>query len=200
LDDLCRSVSGFVDFVADREVGRRRDIDRQFAIESVKAEKALYFIGEFLRMNLRYPKIETLLKHRAQLEKSRRPSSINEESLKELEKVTEALETFVRESSLSSDYVDIVSSFDPPQPNRPIAVPGLRVTERTKVALVGPDEDMVFLYNSAASAPSIAKDLAGKFVFFAGSASVCFAQSADTDEERRWFLERTLRQEGSKEV
>jgi hypothetical protein len=110
------------------------------------------------------------------------------------------LETFVRESSLSSDYVDIVSSFDPPQPNRPIAVPGLRVTERTKVALVGPDEDMVFLYNSAASAPSIAKDLAGKFVFFAGSASVCFAQSADTDEERRWFLERTLRQEGAKEV
>jgi hypothetical protein len=78
--------------------------------------------------------------------------------------------------------------------------PGFPKTEKTKVALEGPDDDMVLLYNSAASAPSIAKDISGKFVFLTGSASVCFAQSAGIDEDQRWFLRQTLRQDGSKEV
>jgi Putative peptidoglycan binding domain/Tetratricopeptide repeat len=200
LDDLLEPVAGFADFVTDRELARRREVDRQFAIESVKAEKGLYFIGEFLRRNLTYSKTETLLKHRTQLENSRRPPSISDESLNELKKAAEDLEAFVRENSLSSDYDNISSSFDQPRPSRPVPEPGLPITDKTKVALVGPDRDMVFLFNSAASAPSIAKDLAGRFVFLTGSASVCFAQSDSMDEERRWFLERTLRQEGAREV
>jgi hypothetical protein len=36
---LLRPVSGFVDFVAEREAGRQRDIERQFVVESAKAEK-----------------------------------------------------------------------------------------------------------------------------------------------------------------
>jgi hypothetical protein len=59
---------------------------------------------------------------------------------------------------------------------------------------------MVFLYNSVTSAPSITKDITGKFIFLTGSASVCFAQGALMDEDRRWFLERTLRQDGAMEV
>ena len=82
----------------------------------------------------------------------------------------------------------------------PVPKPDLVVNEKTKVALEGPDDDLVLLYNSAGSAPSIAKDISGKFIFLTGSASICFAQNAGIDEDWRWFLERTLRQDSAKEV
>jgi hypothetical protein len=200
LDDLLMPVPGFVDFVADKVAGRARNIERQFALESAKAEKGAYFISEFLRENLLYPKTEVLLRNRARLEKSRRPSSISEASVNDLNKANAALDAFVQENSLSSDYSRIVVTFGYPPTNGPVLKPKLAVTPRTAIALAGPDEDLVFLYNSAASAPSIAKDITGKFVFLTGVASICFAQSTDMDEDRRWFLERTLRQDGAKEV
>jgi hypothetical protein len=168
-------------------------------LESAKAEKGIYFITEYLRENLINPKTETLSSLRMRLDNARRPSSISDASVDVLNNTNEVLDSFVRDNSLSSDYARIVATFGH-SPTEPVLEPGFPKTEKTKVALEGPDDDMVFLYNSAASAPSITKDITGKFVFLTGSASVCFAQSALMDEDRRWFLERALRRDDAKEV
>ena len=198
LDDLLQSVDGFKTFMADREEQRQRELVRQFTLEWAKAEKGTYFVTEYLRENLTYPKTETLSSLGSRLDNARRPSSINEASVNVLNSTNEALDAFVRDNALLSDYARIVATFGRAPTNGAVIEPGLEITGKTKVALEGPDEDMVFLYNSAASAPSIAKDISGKFVFLTGGASVCFAQSAGIDEDRRWFLERTLRQDGAK--
>jgi tetratricopeptide (TPR) repeat protein len=200
LDNLLQPVDGFNNFMVDKEEQRRRELVRQFTLESAKAEKNIYFITEYLRENLVYPKTETISSLRIRLDSGRRPSSVSEASVNMLNKANEALDVFVRDNSLSSDYVRIVATFDHTPVKGPVNKPALELTSKNKIALDGPDEDMVFLYNSASSAPSIAKDISGKFIFLTGGASVCFVQSAGIDEDRRWFLERTLRQDGAKDL
>jgi hypothetical protein len=101
---------------------------------------------------------------------------------------------------LSAEYGRTIEVYVNPQvpPGPPPTVDAL-MTEKTRVALVGPDAEMIFLYNATPSAPSIAKDIAGKFVFLTGNVSVCFTQNT-MDEDRVWFLERTLRKEGAKDI
>jgi hypothetical protein len=200
LDDLLQSVGGFKTFMADREEQRQRQVVRQFTLESAKAEKGIFFVTEYLRENLTYPKTETLSNLRSRLDNARRPSSISEASLNVLNSTNEALDAFVGDNALLSDHARIVATFGRAPTIGAVIEPGLEITGKTKVALEGPDEDLVFLYNSAASAPSVAKDISGKFVFLTDGASVCFAQGAGIDEDRRWFLERTLGQDGAKEI
>jgi hypothetical protein len=200
LDELLLSFGGFADFMADRSAARQREVVRQFTLESAEAEKGNYFITEFVRDNLMYAKADTLLSLKARLDNARRPSSIDDDSVTELNNANEALGVFVRENSLSSDYTRIVGTRGNPPTKQPVPDLGPVVTDKTRIALEGSDEDVVLLYNSSSSAPSIAKDISGKFVFLTGTASVCFAQSAGIDEDQRWFLQRTLRQDGAKEV
>jgi hypothetical protein len=199
LDDLLRPIDGFVEFLAGREAGRQRELVRRFTLASAAAEKGSYFITEFLRDNLGYPKTETLLNFKRRLESSVRPNAVTDSYIDEVNGANAALETFVSDNLLSAEYSRIVQRFGKPQPGTPPPTPALPITEKTRIALAGPDEDMVLLYNAAPSAPSVAKDIAGKLVFLTGNASVCFAQSA-MDDDRLWFLERTLRQQGAKEI
>ena len=55
------------------------------------------------------------------------------------------------------------------------------------------------LYNASPSAPSVAKDLLGRFVFLTGTASLCFAQSIPKDDYV-WFFERLIRDQGATEL
>ena len=198
LDDLLEVVNGFKNFISDREEQRQRELSRQFTLESAKAEKGIYFITEYLRENLTNSKTETLSGLRMRLDNALRPSAISEPSVNALSNTNGALDAFVRDNSLSSDYARIVANFGHPS----IARVQIRFsknrkdqsrTERTR-------QRYGILYNSSTSAPSVTKDISGKFIFLAGSASVCFAQSALIDEDQRWFLERTLRQDGAKEI
>jgi hypothetical protein len=135
------------------------------------------------------------------LEGSLRPNSIDDASIEVADQANQGLDRFISDNSLSGDYNRIVEAYPTPGGNTPAAPKTIdgQATAKNKVAVVGSEDDMVLLFNSAPSAPSIAKDIAGKFVFLAGSASVCFAQ-ATPDDDRVWFLERMLRLQGAKDI
>jgi tetratricopeptide (TPR) repeat protein len=201
LNDLLTPIGGFTDFRAERDVERQRELARQFTLAAAKAEQHVYFITEFLRQNLGYQKTKTLLDLKERLEGSLKPQTIDEAAVTRLDKATATLEGFISDNSLSADYDRLIAARSTPTPKPPISTPTVEQlqTEKNSIALVGADDDMVLLFNASRSAPSIAKDIAGKFAFFSGTASLCFAQGA-MDEGHVWFLERMLRDQGAKDV
>src|SRR5262249_38440813 len=85
-------------------------------------------------------------------------------------------------------------------PIRPTSPWGrLGLNEKSKFLVDGPLTDIIFLYNASPTAPSVAKDIKGNFVFVAESASVCFAQSIP-DDSSSCFVERLIRSQGAHEI
>ena len=112
--------------MADREEQRQRELVRQFTLKSAKAEKGIYFVTEYLRENLTYPKTETLSSLRSRLDHARRPSSISETSVNVLNSTNEALDGFVRDNALLSDYARIVATFGRALTNGAVIKAGFR--------------------------------------------------------------------------
>jgi tetratricopeptide (TPR) repeat protein len=195
------SINGFVEFTADREAGRQRDRDRRRVLAAGKAEQGVYFIGEYLREHLADPKTGAILTIKGRLESSLTSNAVDETGIGEIDKANEALDGFVRDNALSEEYSCSIAGrqnagVTPAAP--PMTIDRL-LTEKNKFALAGPDDDMVLLFNAAPSAPSVAKDITGKFVFLTGDVSVCVAQTS-MDEDRTWFVQRALRQQGARNV
>lgn len=201
LDDLLRPISGFTNFQAEREAERQRELARQFALAAANVERQAYFITEFLSHNLGYQKTDTLLGLKGRIEDALKPQTVDEAAITALEKATAALEVFINDNSLSAEYERLITAHAAPATKPTVRTPTAEqlLTDKNRIVLVGADDDLILLFNASRSAPSVAKDIEGKFVFLTGTASLCFAQSA-MDEAHLWFLERMLRQQGAKDV
>jgi hypothetical protein len=131
LDDLLRPIDGFVKYVSDKEAERQQALVRRFTLASDKAEKGIYFITDFLRKNLGYPKTETLVSLKARLESSLRPNSVTALSIDAAENAGEALDAFLSSNSLSAEYGRTIEVYVNPQvpPGTPPTVDAL-ITEK----------------------------------------------------------------------
>jgi hypothetical protein len=185
LAELLVPLTGFQEFIKRMQEDRDQQNKYRLADASESSAKKLTCIDNYVKRDIANPKNAALNKLRVQLD-----TSVKMQNIGEIEKASSIVTDFLQTNEISCEIAAVVrNSPKLPQP-----------TPRTEIALAGPNEDLVLLYNSAASAPSVAKDLTGKFVFLTGAASICFAQNAGMDEDRRWFIERTLRQDGAREV
>src|SRR5205823_5502043 len=111
LDDLLRPIKGFDEFLADREASRQRELVRQFAILGAKAEQGVYFINEYLRRHLGDPHTEALIGLKANLERSVKPSSIDDTSIDGVIRANDGLDGFVARNGLSGEYDRIIVAY-----------------------------------------------------------------------------------------
>jgi tetratricopeptide (TPR) repeat protein len=201
LNELMTPMKDFADFRAGREAERSRELARHFALAAARAEQQVYFVTEFLRQNLGYNKTEGLLGLKDHLSGSLKPQALDQRAVAELDKAIAALEGFISDNSLSADYKRLIEARATPAVKPPVSVPTVDQlqTEKNSIAIAGPSDDLVLLFNASRSAPSVAKDIGGQFVFLTGTVSLCFAQST-MDEDRVWFLERVLRDQGAREI
>jgi hypothetical protein len=68
---------------------------------------------------------------------------------------------FVKSKELSGEYNRITSKYDQ-DGGKGITITDL-VTGKNKFAIEGPNDDLVLAFNASPFAPSIAKDITGKF-------------------------------------
>jgi tetratricopeptide (TPR) repeat protein len=187
LSDLLEPINGFKNFLRERQAHRDQDEALRGDIASAEAKKNIYFVDDYVRRNLVGKRTEALLKMREQLD-----AAVRSQSLDELDTTNGTFQTYIKDSGWQEKYETVTRNADIPTPPIP-------PTEKTRFAITGPDEDVVLIYNVSPSAPSVAKDILGKFVFLTGTASLCFAESTP-DEQHVWFVERFLREQGAVDV
>jgi hypothetical protein len=182
LADLLVQLPGFQDFMNERQQDRNRANQERLATAIEKSTTLHACADNYVKSDISNPQNAPAAKLRDALD-----SAVKHQNVTEIEKSSTELTDFFHANGIQCELP-------------PVLEPGPAPTDKTKVVLEGPDDDMVLLYNSGSSAPSVTKDISGKFVFLKGSASVCFAQGAGMDEERQWFLERLLRRDGAKSI
>ena len=184
LDDLLNSVVGFHEFLNTRKDERDHLEAQRLADSMNEAEKNLFFIDNYIKKHLLDAKNASFLILRDQIN-----VALTRRNHDELDKASTALQEFVQSNQLLSEYGIIMALYDK----------SFGSTDKTAIALIGPKTDMVLLFNTTPTAPSIVKDLAGNFIFLTGKASLCFAQS-HMDEDRVWFLDRKILGQGARDV
>jgi len=181
LRELLESIKGFAEFVNDRQTERQAVVARRLADVSAEAGKGTYFVGEYLRQNLADAQTERLLTLKQRLE-----TAVRNRSSDEIINANSALQEFLKQNTLLERYVSIVRDYQSPTPMR-------------RNIDAGAEDDLVILYNALPSAPSIAKDISGHFIFLACNAFVCFSPSG-IDDGRARFVDRLLRNQGAKDI
>jgi hypothetical protein len=199
LSELLDSVQGFKEFRQQKLAERQRERERRLTVISSEAEKGVFFVDEYLRKNLGDKRTQQLLK-----QKERLGDSLKSHSIDEITSANDAFQKYLVDNSLSDDYREITRDFtkptSPPTNKGPQSLEdALGTTERSRFAITGPEDDIVIIYNASPSAPSVAKDIIGKFVFLTNSASLCFAH-ASPDESHIWFVERLMREQGAVDI
>ena len=182
LTDLLVPLPGFQDFVNGRQEDRNRANKERLVTTIEKSTILRACADNYVKSDISNPKNPVANKLRDALD-----SAVKHQNITEIDKSSGEITDFFQANGIRCELTPAPES-------------GPAVTDKTRPVLEGSSEDMVLLYNSGSSAPSVTKDISGKFVFLTGSASVCFAESPGMDEDRRWFLQRTLRQDGVKEV
>ena len=199
MKELLDPIEGFNDFLQQRQAQRERELAGRLDVASTEAEKDIYFIDKYLSKNLADARTEKLLKLRERLD-----ASLKAHSIDQLTKANETFQTYINDNALRDQYQTIAHEYVQPPPSpapQPPRSPAedLGMTEKSKFAITGPEDDIVLIYNAAPSAPSVAKDILGRFVFLTGTASLCFAQSLP-DENHIWFVERLIRDQGATDI
>ena len=190
LDELLNSMTGFQEFLKSCQ-GERDRLDGQRLTASIaQADKHLFFIDNYIKKHLLDAKNAPLLRLREQIN-----AALTNRNNDELDKISDAMVAFIQSNQLSQEYQIIIDCYPKQAGLLPEATLNVPLTEKTQIALGGLKTDMVLLYNTTPSAPSIFKNIEGKFIFQTGKASVCFAQT-HMDEDRRWFLDRKILREG----
>jgi hypothetical protein len=156
-------------------------------------------VDEYLRKNLGDERTGQLLKL-----KDRLSAALKSQSIEEVARENDALQAYLTETALRGDYDRIVRDYSQPTPPSSKPEPKsledqLGLTEKSRFLVLGPEDDLIILYNSSSSAPSVAKDIVGRFVFLTEDASFCPAQPK-LDEDHLWFVERLLRDEGALDI
>jgi hypothetical protein len=197
--ELLTPIKGFTEFVQQKESERQRDRARRLAVISAEAEKWIYFVDEYLRKNLGDERTGQLLKL-----KDRLSAALKSQSIEDVGRENDALQAYLTETGLRGDYDRIVRDYSQPTAPSPNARPKspedeLGLTEKSRFLVQGPEDDLIILYNSSPSAPSVAKDIVGRFVFLTEDASFCPAQPR-FDEDHLWLVERLLRDEGALDI
>jgi tetratricopeptide (TPR) repeat protein len=187
LSDLLEPINGFRNFLRERQAHRDQDEALRGDIASAEAKKNIYFVDDYIRRNLVGKRTDALLKMREQLD-----AAVRSQSLDQLNTTNGTFQTYIKDSGLHEEYETVTR-------NAPIRTPPITPTEKNRFAIIGPEEDVILIYNVSPSAPSVAKDIRGKFIFLTGTASLCFAQSMP-DEHHVWFVERLLHDQGAVDV
>jgi tetratricopeptide (TPR) repeat protein len=195
LGNLLNPIDGFTAFLQQRKDERGRDKARRLAVASADAEKHIYFLNEYLRTHIGDKTTGQLLK-----QKERLSNSLQSRTIDEVTKANAAFNDYINDAALREQYDKISQDYGkprvPPAPEPGTLEERLGVTDKSRFALTGPEDDFVLIYNSSPSAPSVGTNILGQFVYQTGTASLCFAQSTP-DEAHVWFLERLLRAQGA---
>ena len=190
LDGLLNSMTGFREFLRVRQGERDRIDGRRLAASIIQANKHLFFVDNYIKKHLLDVKSGPLLRLREQIN-----AALIGKNNDDLDRAIDVIRAFIQNNQLSKEYQIILDSYPTRAGFETTDAFNALLTEETQLVLRGSETDMVFLYNATASAPSIFKNIDGKFIFQTGKASVCFAQP-HIDADRRWFLDRNISRQG----
>jgi tetratricopeptide (TPR) repeat protein len=198
LQELLKPINGFDEFVQNRQDEREANKLRQLDEAKKEAARNIYFIDSYVKVNLGDSKTPSLMKLRQQIDHSR-----GQQSIEEIVTANNSLHDYIKENRLENLYRDIVKDFSNPEPPTPVTpdLPEKRlgISDKSRFVIEGPADHIVLLYNASSSAPRIAKNVRGDFVFQENSASLCLSQSPP-DVALVHYLERILGHEGAKQV
>jgi hypothetical protein len=190
---------GFPDFIAKRKDERRDELARQTAEEVLDAKKSMLFIDRYVAKNLGAKNTTGLLRAKEHL-----LQLITQKEFRQLAQANAELRANLRNEGLSAEYLELTKDFlagdaealKTAHPQQSLAD---RIPEKGKILVVGAPGDLVILYNASETAPNVAKNIRGDFIFQHGKAIVCFAHPV-SDPMLSRFIERRLEAAGVKSV
>jgi tetratricopeptide (TPR) repeat protein len=198
LSDLLKSISGFEEFLQNREAERELEKSRRLTEAKGEGVKNVYFIDAYIKTKLGDSQTPSLMKLRQEIDES-----ISKQAIEEIDKSNNSLQYYIKQNGLENSYQAIIKKFEKPGPAPVDTLDSLAkrvgATDKSMFLIQGPADDVVLIYNASPSAPKIWKNVRGDFVFQDDSASLCFTQSAP-DVALVRYVERTLRHEGAKQV
>jgi hypothetical protein len=188
LADLLNAIPGFEEFERDQQDARKKQADQELADAKKQGVKNIFFIDYYLRGHLGDPSTGSLNGLRSQVDASLTKNAING-----IADANNAVEAYVQKNGLADAYREAAKKFDDQAHG---TAHDLGIGEKSQFVLNGPDDDIVLLYNSSKTAPSVWQNVGGEIVFQNNSASVCFAQ-ANLDATMLRYIERKLRGNGA---
>lgn len=198
LDGLLKPMPGFEAFEQQQKASRDREDVRKLADVKTEAARNLFFVDTYMKDNLGDAKTTMLLKLRQQIE-----ASLQKNTIEEINGANDALRSYVDGNGLSEPYQtlsgDFPNSNTTPSDNSKTIVERLGIGDKSRFLVEGAPEDIVLLYNSSQTAPSVWKNVRGDIVFQNNSASMCFAQ-ASPDVGMARYIQHILGDQGAKHL
>ena len=194
LSNALKPIAGYDMFITKRKSEREQEEARKLADAKAEGAKNFYFIDTYIKQNLGDPKTGQLLALRAKLDQSVKKNDVDEITAQNT-----SVHAYVDETGISKSYEEIVRTFMTPPLNevKPDAN-DLGLTDISKFLVVGPQDDIVLLYNASPVAPSVWKNVRGDVVFQKNSASLCFAHPVPVPLSR--YVEQTIIAQGAHEI
>jgi hypothetical protein len=193
LRDLLNKVAGYAEFAIRKQRERKEESERRRAAEAFAARTHLTSIDRFVATHLGAKNTSGLLIYRDRLLKA-----VAENDLETLARSLEEFRSFVREQRLQAYFEEpaqVASS--PKTPSPPSLADQLPPTGRK--LLEGANGDILLFYNVSETAPNVAKNIRGDFVFQRDTAAVCFVHAMDDPLLVR-YVERILGDLGARNV
>lgn len=198
LRDLMKSASGFESFIKQRDSERAQLEARLKADESVEIAKNIFFIDRYVAANLGAKETEGLLSIKERLNQSAKG-----QRLQDMRDTNAALQEYVKEKRLGNSYQTQVQAYIESRPSINQKVKSLDerlgISDKSRFVVTGDTGDVILLYNALPSAPQIAKNVRGDFVFQSDTASLCFSH-ASPDALLGRFVEQKLVERGVRKV
>ena len=189
LADLLNAIPGFKEFERDQQDARKKQADQELAEAKKQGTKNIFFIDYYLKRHLGDPSTGSFNSLRSHVD-----ASVTNNTIDEIADANNAVEAYVQKNGLSDAYREASERFD--NQTRGTA-PDLGFGAKSQFVLDGADDDIVLLYNSSKTAPSVWQNVGGEVVFQNNSASVCSAQQGNPDAAMLRYIERKLRGNGA---
>jgi uncharacterized protein len=188
LAELLNAIPGFNEFEHDQQDTRIKQAEQELAEAKKQGAKNIFFIDYYLRGHLGDPSTGSMNSLRSQVD-----ASLTKNRIGEIADANNAVSAYVQKNDLSDAYREAAKKFDDQTPS---TAPNLGFGPKSQFVLDGQNDDILLLYNSSKTAPSVWQNVGGEIVFQNNTASVCFAQS-NPDPTMLRYIERKLRGNGA---
>lgn len=176
LSDLLKPITGFQDFEQQQQVARKQIEARQLAEAKTEGAKNIFFVDRYMMDHLGDSKTMTLISLQRQIDES-----LKKNMIEQINKGNDAIRSYVNQEGLSDSYEAISRDFSNPTTPAPegskTLAERLGISDKSRVVVEGPLDDIVLLYNVSPTAPNVWRNVRGDIVFQNDAASLCFAQT-----------------------